>query len=313
MTERPPQPRPTITVWQPYASLIMHGIKTFETRPSEPDDRRVLGLHLRAHVRPSVPRPPQGVTPMATAADVREALARRWPDGEYIRVEEAPMDQARQGRKIDVLVFGLWRSRGLQRDAVEIKVSMSDLRRELNNPSKADWWWEHTHRFWIAAPDDLAKKAAHLIPAPWGLLAVSPDRTRVIREAPTHKPSPLPYATFLGIMREIDGAGANALRRARADERAKTTAEIEAKYAHINHADVAEIERLRELAETVAIFEQASGIQIARGFGIRRIGEAARLVNGIGSPDRVADALHRHAANLTALADALADSLDNPT
>lgn len=36
MTERPPQPRPTITVWQPYASLIMHGIKTFETRPSEP-------------------------------------------------------------------------------------------------------------------------------------------------------------------------------------------------------------------------------------------------------------------------------------
>lgn len=36
MTARPPQPRPTITVWQPYASLIMHGIKTFETRPSEP-------------------------------------------------------------------------------------------------------------------------------------------------------------------------------------------------------------------------------------------------------------------------------------
>ena len=36
MTERPPQPRPTITVWQPYASLIMHGIKTFEARPSEP-------------------------------------------------------------------------------------------------------------------------------------------------------------------------------------------------------------------------------------------------------------------------------------
>ena len=158
----------------------------------------------------------------------------------------------------------------------------------------------------VYQPDDLAKKAAQLIPAPWGLLAVSPDRTRVIREAPTHKPTPLPYATFLGIMREIDGAGANALRRARADERAKTTAEIEAKYAHINHADVAEIERLRELAETVAIFEQASGIQIARGFGTRRI-------NGIGSPDRVADALHRHAANLTALADALADSLDNPT
>lgn len=26
MTARQPQSRPTITVWQPYASLIMHGI-----------------------------------------------------------------------------------------------------------------------------------------------------------------------------------------------------------------------------------------------------------------------------------------------
>lgn len=49
MTARPPQPRPTITVWQPYASLIMHGIKTFETRPSEPGGDARLDLPCPIH------------------------------------------------------------------------------------------------------------------------------------------------------------------------------------------------------------------------------------------------------------------------
>ena len=58
-----------------------------------------------------------------TAANVREALLRRWPDEQYLNIAEAPNDPRRQGRKLDVLVVTLWASRGHELDGVEIKIS----------------------------------------------------------------------------------------------------------------------------------------------------------------------------------------------
>lgn len=65
-----------------------------------------------------------------TAADVKAALSMRWPDDRYLHVYEAPLDHGRQGCKIDVLVMGLWASKGHQLDAVEVKVSYSDWCKE---------------------------------------------------------------------------------------------------------------------------------------------------------------------------------------
>lgn len=65
------------------------------------------------------------------AADVKAALLKRWPDDRYIHIPEAPLDPARMGGKIDVAVIALWRSLKLEIDAVEIKVSYSDWKNEL--------------------------------------------------------------------------------------------------------------------------------------------------------------------------------------
>lgn len=65
-----------------------------------------------------------------TAGDVLAALSRYWPDDQYLHIYEAPLDSGRQGNKIDVAVFALWRSKGLGIDAVEVKVSYSDWRNE---------------------------------------------------------------------------------------------------------------------------------------------------------------------------------------
>lgn len=67
--------------------------------------------------------------PMA-AVDVKAALSKHWPDDRFLHVYEAPLDHGRQGSKIDVLVMGLWQSKGHQLDAVEVKVSYSDWCRE---------------------------------------------------------------------------------------------------------------------------------------------------------------------------------------
>src|SRR3990167_5377151 len=104
------------------------------------------------------------MTEALTSRDVLAGLHGRWPDDQYMFVEEAPQDSSRQGRKIDALVVSLWKSRGHELDAVEVKISASDWKRELDNPEKADWWFEHTNRYWIAVPTVLAAKVRAELP-----------------------------------------------------------------------------------------------------------------------------------------------------
>jgi len=60
-----------------------------------------------------------------------------------------------QGHWIDVAVFDMWPSKGLLREAFEIKVSRSDFIRELQHPAKHKWVLECFHHFWFVAPQDV--------------------------------------------------------------------------------------------------------------------------------------------------------------
>ena len=65
------------------------------------------------------------------AAEVREALTRRWPEDRYLHIAEATIDPWRMGSKIDVAVIACWKSLGWAIDAVEVKVSLSDFKKEI--------------------------------------------------------------------------------------------------------------------------------------------------------------------------------------
>lgn len=151
---------------------------------------------------------------LTTAAQVADALARKWTDGDYLHVPEAPTSADRGGRKLDVLVLSTWRSRGFERDGVEIKVSVADWRREFNNPAKADWWFGHCHRFWLAAPAKVAAKILGEVPETWGVLACSADEVKVLRKAPKHDAETLPTTAWVGLLRASADAGRGALDRA---------------------------------------------------------------------------------------------------
>lgn len=136
-----------------------------------------------------------------TATDVRAALALRWPDSDYLSIEEAPQRSDRGGRKLDLLVVSLWRSRGLALDGVEIKVSASDWRRELGNGAKADFWWRHTNRFWVAVSAGLIETVKPELPPGWGLLSCSPDTAPVVAVRAKHREAePLSWPTCVGLM-----------------------------------------------------------------------------------------------------------------
>lgn len=211
------------------------------------------------------------------AAEVRDGLRHRWPDSEYLTILEAPQSADRQGRKLDMLVVSQWRSRGHERDGVEIKVSVNDWRRELHQPGKADWWWDHVHRFWIAAPVDVAQKIRDELPAGWGLLAVAEGGSHImVKPVKNADAKPFTWEQMVGLLRGAADAGANALQRSYSQGLAegKRRAELEHKTQHVE--GVAAV-RLTELRAQIAAFEAASGVKFDGYEPGRRLGEAMRL------------------------------------
>jgi hypothetical protein len=213
------------------------------------------------------------------AEEVRASLALRWPDSEYLHIAEAPEQADRGGRKLDVLVISLWRSRGLQLDGVEVKVSLSDWKRELANGAKADWWWRHVHRFWLAVPADLALKVQPDLPPTWGLLACPQEGPpTVVVKAPQHDAEPLGWAQCIGLMRAAADAGRSALSRAwqTGYDKGKAAGRDEAERRSPDGAAVTALTELRKRVET---FERASGLKITGWCDdSERIGQAVAIV-----------------------------------
>lgn len=198
-----------------------------------------------------------------TAADVRASLALRWPDSEYLSIEEAPQGSDRGGRKLDLLVVSLWRSRGLQVDGVEIKVSLSDWKRELLNAEKADFWWRHTNRFWVAVPAKLVEGVKPDLPPGWGLLSCEPGAAPKIAVRPELRTAePLSWATTVGVMRAAADSGLSALRRAEEEGRRRGFLEGQKDAIRRSQEGVAK-KAYDELRAKVEEFEAASGLKIA--------------------------------------------------
>lgn len=150
-----------------------------------------------------------------SASGIRDRLFGWRAPLNFTHVYEVAKDQTNMGGKIDVMILGLWKSKGLTVESVEIKISKSDFASELNAPEKSDWFWRHSDRFWLAAPAGLAGKIQHDVPAAWGVLAVAGNGCRVLRPAPLNRDrEPLPWEAIAGMVRNASGAGAGALDRA---------------------------------------------------------------------------------------------------
>lgn len=235
-----------------------------------------------------------------TAADVRDSLATRWPDSEYLVIPEAPQDAARARRKIDLLVVSLWQSRGYQLDAVEIKVSMSDWKRELDNPAKADWWWSHSHRFWLAVPAAMVPKVQPDLPETWGLLACDAGACKAVAKAAKRDAEPFTWQSTIGLLRASADAGFGALNRARdagyqeGVKRGRQDVERETGEVYVR-------KQLDELRQKVAAFQLASGVDITRSWDAGEVGRAFALANDWRrDPTRAAERLGRFGEQVAA-------------
>ncbi len=212
-------------------------------------------------------------------------------------------------RSLDALAVALYESKGLRVHGFEVKVSRSDLQRELADPSKAEAVAKFCDLFWLVVPHGVVGDVE--VPETWGILEPTKDGTalRAIRAATALRG--LPKGDVRGFVASL------ARRSERAEgiskeqhEHALKMARIEANEqgyergfkegARKQDRDMTKLD-LENLRAHVKGFEEASGITID--WNHRRVGEAVkRVLAGDAAMVAVEHWAQRHGPELRALA-----------
>jgi hypothetical protein len=149
------------------------------------------------------------------AIEIREALHRRYNkpsqgrEGEqWICIEEARSGAGFDGNAgaCDFLAINTWRSRGMELIGHEIKVTLSDWRRERDKPEKAEMFSRFCKSWWLVVPTELAAKIEHEVPSTWGLMTYSDKGALRERHKPTRNADvqPVPAWWWVGWLAQID-------------------------------------------------------------------------------------------------------------
>lgn len=116
------------------------------------------------------------------AADIKRHLKKAYnAQATAIAFEVAHGTGRHANRHVDAVVMELWPSRGLTLHAMEIKVSMSDLKRELRDGQKSEEIAQHCDFFSIVCPLGMCRDEK--LPSAWGLIEVQRDGVLKIRKA----------------------------------------------------------------------------------------------------------------------------------
>jgi hypothetical protein len=177
----------------------------------------------------------------------------------------------RQIRTADVLVMGLYPSRGLYLSGFEIKVNRGDWLNELKHPDKAEAIAQFCDFWWIVAPKDIVK--IEELPNNWGLMIPFGTTTKIIRQANLLSPNPIDKPFLAGILRkaqetitpeaELDKARDESYAKGRETER----------YVNKSNNEV-----LLRLQQQIKEFENNSGIIFNQWTDAKELGQAVKLV-----------------------------------
>lgn len=98
-------------------------------------------------------------------------LRGRFKSGQCVCASEVGARTSYVTRHVDFMAFHCWDSDNYMIEAFEIKISKSDLKRELEDPSKHNVFFDDIDMFWIVAPDFVLDNL-DIIPPKWGVMKV---------------------------------------------------------------------------------------------------------------------------------------------
>lgn len=120
-----------------------------------------------------------------TADDIRAALRTKYHDSrQYAIAEEVGLTTGFSHRRLDMMVMDCYNSNGFRIDGFEIKISTSDLRRELEDPEKHVAFFDVIDYYTLAVPAGVADPLMDIIPKKWGILIVNEDGTTRFKRKP---------------------------------------------------------------------------------------------------------------------------------
>jgi hypothetical protein len=225
----------------------------------------------------------------ARLADVHARLRLRYPAKEFALFHEVRSSVGLVGspRYADAIVMGLWPSRGLTLEGLEVKVDRRDWLRELRNPKKADDIARYCDHWWlVTSSPDIAEVCE--LPENWGWLVPSGRTFRVAKPASRLKPVPIDRPFLASIFRAAacSSATAAALEAAAREHELSRDQALEWQKQRLDREG-------RELREAVAKFERESGLVINSWSG-EEIGKKVAGMRALeASGDSVVAALER--------------------
>lgn len=198
--------------------------------------------------------------------DMLRLLEKRYPkaQGFVFLSEVGDSTGSSVNRHADAVVMQTWPSRGIALEGFEIKVSRSDLVRELENPRKADGVGKYCSTWWLVLSKTSLMDGL-VIPATWGILvAAKRERLEVVRlPKVVKKPKEWTPAFIAALVRNAsEGNGVDAARREAREEGFREGQQ----YSERLQASTAE--RLEHLEAKVKAFDDGFG----RGFGMQHAG-----------------------------------------
>lgn len=146
-----------------------------------------------------------------TAECIRSALRTKYSDHRrYAVAEEVGLTTGFSHRRLDMMVLDCYFSNGFRIDGFEIKVSTSDLRRELEDPEKHIAFFEVIDYYTLVVPKGVADPLIEVIPKKWGILVVNEDGSTRYKRKPLalddkKADEPVPRGFLASIVRAIQG------------------------------------------------------------------------------------------------------------
>lgn len=142
-----------------------------------------------------------------TTDELKELLAAKYcPPAYALLWEVADSTGAGRGGYADAVAMSLYPSAGLDLLGFELKVSRSDLARELANPAKCERLAKRVDRWWLVLGEGVPFDPAE-IPTPWGIQVAKGGKLTIKRHAAQLHPEPVIVSRlFLGaLLRRADG------------------------------------------------------------------------------------------------------------
>jgi hypothetical protein len=177
------------------------------------------------------------------AEDIEKALIAFYREPEwYLGFEVGNSCGCEVKRHADAIAINAYPSRSFETRGFEIKVSRSDLQRELNESAKAEEIYGFTNYWFLVVPKGLTKDMA--IPETWGVIEFDGEKLRQKKQATFHE-STITKGFMIAFIRGRQRADA----RNKAVEREELKQEVIREVQYLSSYNEKEYNKIKEKLE----------------------------------------------------------------